>query len=113
MDSKKTLSLGWVTAIAFILGSLILGSQLNDYSAISQTVSEIGEKDSPLYIHWQIFSAGIGCLLILFAIGIISFAKKRNLSTVPGILILFFGFLNFLLAFFLLPIPCTMFLAFQ
>ena len=44
MKTKKLLSLGWVTLIAFILGASILGSQLEGYSAISQTVSEIGEK---------------------------------------------------------------------
>ena len=105
MDTKKPLSLGWITAIAFILGTFIWGSQLNDYNAISQTVSEIGEKGSPLYIQWQIFSIGIGCLLILFAIGIVSFAKKRNLSTVPGIFILFYGLSQFTIGIFPSPHP--------
>jgi len=91
MDSKKILSLGWITAIAFILGSIILGNQLEGYSAISQTVSEIGEKGSAFYTQWQMLSTGIGCLLILFGIGIVSFAKKRDLSVVPGILILTYG----------------------
>ena len=91
MKTKKLLSLGWVTLMAFILGTSILGSQLEGYSAISQTVSEIGEKGSPLYFPWQIFSTGIGCLLILFGIGIISFAKKNDVSIIPGIFILFAG----------------------
>ena len=91
MKTKKLLSLGWVTLMAFILGTSILGSQLEGYSAISQTVSEIGEKGSPLYLPWQIFSTGIGCLLILFGIGIVSFAKKSDVSIIPGIFILFAG----------------------
>ncbi len=105
MDTKKLLSLGWITAITFILGTLILGSQIEDYSAISQTVSEIGEKGSPLYIQWQIFSIGIGCLLILFAIGIVSFAKKRDLSLVPGIFILVYGLSQFAIGIFPSPHP--------
>ena len=105
MGTKKPLSLGWITAIAFILGTFVLGSQLNDYSPISQTISEIGEKGSPLYIQWQLFSIGIGCLLILFAIGIISFAKKMNLSTVPGIFILFYGLSQFTIGVFPSPHP--------
>ncbi len=106
MDTKKLLSLGWITAITFILGTFILGSQIEDYSAISQTVSEIGEKGSPLYIQWQIFSIGIGCLLILFAIGIVSFAKKkRDLSIVPSIFILVYGLSQLTIGIFPSPHP--------
>ncbi len=105
MDTKKLLSLGWITAIAFILGTFILGSQLEDYNPISQTVSEIGEKGSPLYLQWQIFSIGIGCLLILFAIGIVSFAKKKNLSIVPGMFILVYGLSQFTIGLFPSPHP--------
>ena len=102
---KKMLSLGWIAATAFILGSLILGSQLKDYSAISQTVSEIGEKGSPLYIQWQILAVGIGCLLILFAIGIISFAKRADLSIAPGLFILIYGLSQFFVGIFPSPNP--------
>ncbi len=72
---------------------------------ISQTVSEIGEKGSPLYTQWQIFSIGIGCLLILFAIGIISYAKKKVLSIVPGIFILIYGLSQFTMGIFPSPHP--------
>ncbi len=105
MNAKTPLALGWITAIAFILGTFILGGQLENYNMISQTVSEIGEKGSPLYIHWQIFSIGIGCLLILFATGIVFFAKKRDLSIVPGIFILVYGLSQFTIGIFPSPHP--------
>jgi len=105
MKRKKLLSLGWISLIAFILGTSILGSQLEGYSAISQTVSEIGEKGSPLYLQWQIFSTGIGCLLILFGSGIVSFAKKSDLSIVPGIFILLAGLSQFGVGVFPSPNP--------
>jgi len=105
MNTKTLLALGWITAIAFILGTFILGSQLEGYSMISQTVSEIGKKGSPLYIHWQIFSIGIGCLLILFATGIVFFAKKGDLSIVPGIFILVYGLSQFAVGIFPSPHP--------
>ena len=105
LKTKKLLSLGWITSIAFILGTYILGSQLEDYSAISQTVSEIGEEGSPLYLQWQIFSTGIGCLLILYGIGIVSFAKKNELSVVPGIFILLAGLSQFGIGIFPSPHP--------
>lgn len=105
MDTNKMLSLGWISAIIFILGTFVLGSLLVDYSHMSQTVSEIGEEVSPLYLQWKIFSIGIGCLLILFAIGVISFAKKRDLSVVPGIFILVYGLSQFTIGIFPSPHP--------
>lgn len=92
---KKLLSLGWITAVAFILGSILLGSQLDDYSIISQTVSEIGEKGSPLYVPWQIFSIGIGLLFLLFSMAMIGFARKHKLSIIPGIFLAFYGLSQF------------------
>ena len=91
MKTKNLLPLGWITAATFILGTFILGGLLEGYNLVSQTISEIGEKGSPLYTPWQIFSIGIGGLLILFAIGLISFARKKKLSTLPGIFILIYG----------------------
>lgn len=91
MSLKKILSLGWITAAAFILGSIILGSILKDYSMIAQTVSEIGEKGSPLFLTWQIFSIAIGGLFLLFSFGTIAFAKRHNFSSLPGIFLLSYG----------------------
>ncbi len=102
---KKLLSLGWITSITFILGTFVLGSLLIDYSPTSQTISEIGEEGSPLYLQWQIFTIVIGILLMIFAIGIISFARHNNLSVIPGIFIMFSGLSEFGIAFFASPHP--------
>jgi len=91
MNSKTLLPLGWIAAAIFIIGSFILGSLLQDYNPLSQTVSEIGQNGSPLSFHWQVFSTSIGLLLILFAIGVISFAKENKLSIAPGIFMLTYG----------------------
>ena len=91
MNSKTLLPLGWIAATIFIIGSFILGSLLQDYNPLSQTVSEIGQNGSPFSFHWQVFSTSIGLLLILFAIGVISFAKKNKLSIAPGIFMLSYG----------------------
>ncbi len=105
MNTTKTLSLGWITAAIFILGTFILGSLLEDYSPISQTVSEIGQNGSPLYLPWQAFSISVGGLLILFSMGIISFSKKNNLSIVPGIFMLAMGLSQFCIGMFPSPHP--------
>ncbi len=102
---KNLLSLGWISSITFILGTFFLGSLLTDYNLVSQTISEIGEKGSPLYVQWQIFSLTIGVLLMVFSIGIILFARGNMLSYLPGIFVLFAGLSEFGIAFFPSPHP--------
>ena len=100
---KNLLSLGWITSITFILGTFILGSLLADYNSVSQTISEIGEKGSPLYMQWQLFSIIIGVFMMIFSIGIISFARRNKLSFIPGIFVFFAGVSEFGIAFFPSP----------
>jgi hypothetical membrane protein len=88
MNTKTLLPLGWITSAIFILGTFILGSLLQGYNPVSQTVSEIGQNGSPLYFQWQLFSITIGVLLILFSLSLIFFSKKNKLSIVPGIFML-------------------------
>jgi len=103
MDTRKILSLGWITPVLFIAGSLFLGSFLADYSFISQTVSEIGQEGSPLKLAWQLFSLLVGLLIILFSVGIISFARRNKWSVVPGLFVLFAGLSEFGIALFPSP----------
>jgi len=100
---RKLLYSGWLAAIFFIFGSVILGSLLPDYSMVSQTVSEIGEKGSALYFSWQFFGFLIAALLIAFSIGLLIFARKKNFSRLPGILVLFAGLSELGIAFFPSP----------
>ena len=95
MNSKTLLSLGWVAAVIFIIGTFILGSLLQDYDLVSQTVSEIGQNDSPLSFQWQLFSISVGLLITLFSIGLVSFAKENRLSLAPGIFMLTYGIAQF------------------
>lgn len=105
MDTRKILSLGWISAVLFIAGSLVLGSFLADYSLFAQTVSEIGQEGSPLKLTWQLFSLLVGLLLILFSLGIISFARRNKWSVVPGLFVLFAGLSEFGIALFPSPHP--------
>jgi hypothetical protein len=103
MKSNIILHSGWITGASFIIGSLLLGSLLPDYSHVSQTVSEIGERGSPLMMPWHLFSVSIGLLMILFASGIILFAKQNKLSILPGIFMLFYGISQFGIGFYPSP----------
>ena len=105
MKSNNILHLGWIAGASFMIGSLLLGSLLPDYNPISQTVSEIGESGSPLLMTWHIFSVSIGLLMILFAGGIILFAKQNKLSILPGIFMLCYGISQFGIGFYPSPHP--------
>ncbi len=101
----KLLHTGWIAGILFIAGTLILGNLIEGYNLVSQTVSEIGQKNSPLESTFQIFSFTISILLILFSTGLIMFSKKNSLSIVPGIFMLTFGLAEFGIGVFASPHP--------
>ena len=99
------LGTGWIAGCAFIIGTLLMGAILEDYSIVSQTVSEIGQQGSSLEATFRIFSLMIGILLILFAVGILQLSRKKGLSLVPGISLLTFGLAEFGIGIFASPHP--------
>ena len=95
MKTNKILSLGWFTSALFIVGSLVMGSLVNDYDPMAQTVSEIGKEGSPMYLYWQLFSLTVGTLLILFAFGLNVFAGSHKWPMLPGMFMMFYGISQF------------------
>ena len=95
--------LGLVIAIAFIAGTLLFGYAIENYSFVSQTLSEIGSMSSPMRLPFQIFKVVIAVLILLFAALVIKFARKKKLSVVPGIFLLCFGLSDLGLALFPTP----------
>lgn len=95
--------LGTVIAVIFISGTLIFGFARENYSFVSQTLSEIGSMSSPLRLPFQIFKMIIAALILIFAALVIKFARKKKLSVVPGIFLLCFGLSDLGLALFPTP----------
>lgn len=102
---NKLIHAGWIAGLAFIAGTLIMGNILEDYSIVSQTVSEIGQAGSPLESSFQIFSFTISVLFILFAVGLLQYSRKNGLSLIPGIFLLTFGIAEFGIGVFASPHP--------
>jgi len=102
---KNLLSLGWICATLFILGSLILGSLLPDYSLVSMTLSEIGEVGSAFYYQWKALDTTCAILILLFAFGTFMFCARHQLSYMPAIFLLAFALSNVGGSFFPSPHP--------
>ena len=97
--------LGLLIAILFIFGTLAFGYALNNYSLVSQTLSEIGSIGSPLKIPFQIFKILIAFLILLFASSVMRYGKINGLSVIPGLLLLSYGLTDLGLALFPTPHP--------
>ena len=106
MKTNILVHLGWVAGASFIVGSLLLGSLLPGYDLVAQSVSEIGKIGSPMLMPWHLFTVSIGLLLILFAAGILLFAKQNKLSYLPGLFLLSYGISQFGIGFY--PSPESM-----
>lgn len=105
MKNEKTnqingMSLGWNITVLFILGTILLGGLAESYDPISQTVSEIGRTGSVVKVPWQILCVFVGLLSGVFSGLLISFARKNQLSVVPGLFLLSYALCQIGLGFF-------------
>ncbi len=101
----QPMHLGRIIAVSFILGTLIFGFALENYSLASQTLSEIGSMSSPLRIPFQIFKTLIAALILIFSVLVLKYARRNHLSIIPGILLLCFGISDLGVALFPTPHP--------
>ena len=92
-------------AIAFVLGTLLFGFALDNYSFVSQTLSEIGSMSSPLRFQFQVFKILIASLILIFSVLVLKYAMRNKMSILPAILLLCFGLSDLGIALFPSPHP--------
>lgn len=97
--------LGILIAFLFIAGSGTLGYLLDNYSFISQTLSEIGSMSSPMKLPFQILKVLVSLLTLAFSFVLLQIAKERKLSIIPPLFLLLFGLSDLGLALFPTPHP--------
>ena len=80
MKSDFRLLFGPFAALLLALGIALLPLLLTDYDSVRQTVSEIGEMDSPARVPFAIMLCAVAALLIVFASGVrdVSLAAGRS-----------------------------------
>jgi len=84
---KSLLYFGAVSGLIFVSLTLLLGMMLPDYNSFSQTVSEIGQVDSPFQQPYAIMLWSVCLLGLVFCYQALKFAQCHRLSIVPIILI--------------------------
>jgi hypothetical membrane protein len=91
MWPRLCLLFGLIAATTFVVASTVLGALLPNYDAVTQTISEIGEKGSPFETVFKAVSLFVAGCFLLFAFGVYRFSKKRRASLVPAALLGFFA----------------------
>lgn len=101
----QPIHLGRFIAIAFLLGTLVFGFALDNYSFVSQTLSEIGSMNSPFRFQFEVFKILIASLILILSVLVLKYTRRNNLSMIPGILLLCFGLSDLGVALFPTPHP--------
>jgi len=89
MTSRTRLLLGPFAALLLGLGIALLPAMLTDYDSVRQTVSEIGEMDSPARIPFTILMCTVAALLIVFASGVRDVSRASGRSPLAAYFIVF------------------------
>ncbi len=105
MQPRVLLLFGLAIPVVFFAAIVILAAQVDGYSHVSQTVSEIGESGSPAELPWKIAALMVALFYLLFSWGIYQFARANSLSAWPAYLVGMFGLASIGIAIFESPHP--------
>jgi len=78
---------GPLAAAILTLGIVCLAAFVPGYSHVSQTVSEIGEMDSPVRLAFTLMLCGVAACLLVFAAGVRSASMKAGHGQAAALLI--------------------------
>jgi hypothetical protein len=89
MNKTTQLLFGPLAALILAAGIIGLGFLVPGYEPIRQTVSEIGEMDSPMRIPFAVMLCTVAVCLLIFAWGVGALARVRGRSTLAAWFIAF------------------------
>ena len=87
MQRDIRLLFGPLSAAIFAIGIFVLALLVPGYGQIHQTVSEIGEMDSPARIPFTIMLCGVALCLLIFAAGVGAESKRAGHGRLSAYLI--------------------------
>lgn len=109
MKPKHTALLGIIGVVLYASAVVFSGLQIENYSTISQFISEAYAKGTPYGIYYRIFGYfPAGVLFILFGLGAASHLKKTNALKWGGIgFAFFYGFSTVMTSIFPCDFGCS------
>ena len=87
LQQKRLFLAGILAGPIFFTAVYVLASMLDGYSHVSQTVSEIGWKESPVRVYHQAALLIVATCLVIFAVGLYRFAASHGVPRVPAFLL--------------------------
>ena len=87
MTRDHRLLFGPLAAVILAVGIVGLGLLVSDYSPVRQTVSEIGEMDSPARVPFTLMLCSVAACLIVFACGVRAVSMRAGHGTASAYLI--------------------------
>ena len=87
MTPAHRLAFGPLAALLLCVGLLGLATTVPGYSAVRQTVSEIGEVGSPARVPFAVLLCATAACLLVFASGLADWARPRGRSRWPALFI--------------------------
>jgi hypothetical protein len=82
---------GALAGVIFFTSVHVLGSTIDGYSHIAQSVSEIGRQGSPAQVYAQFANLLVAVCLLVFAWGLHRFARNNAVSGRPALIVAFYG----------------------
>lgn len=92
LSLRSRLVFGVLAPIILAAGIFALGLTVPGYSQVRQTVSEIGEVDSPARIPFAIMLCAVGICLLVFSSAVNEVCEQAGDSKLTGTLIAIMGF---------------------
>jgi hypothetical membrane protein len=89
--NKILLLSGASAGFVFIVFTLLFGLLSDDYSAVSQTVSEIGRAGSEFELAYKVMLSIVGGMIVLFSYGVLRFTREAQCSSLPALSLASYG----------------------
>ena len=92
---RGLLACGILSSLLYAAMLVFVPMQWNDYSSVSQTVSELSAIGAPTRALWIPFGIAYTLLMAMFGLGICKFSEENRYLKIVGTVIIIYGILGF------------------
>lgn len=95
---RSLLSLGWILSTLFIVGVVLLGTGLPGYNPTIDAIEEISSFGFKYYFSFKLLLISVFSMLVIFSMALVKYARKRQLSIWPPVLLMTYAFSHLIMA---------------